>query len=71
MPDELDLAGKHNEEFQAFALHHQRHNRELNNYTGDTCVDCDEPIPAARKKAQQGCLRCIDCQKKHETRRNM
>ncbi|MDH3975514.1 MAG: TraR/DksA family transcriptional regulator [Deltaproteobacteria bacterium] len=30
------------------------------------CVDCDEPIPAARKEAVPGCVRCIDCQDEFE-----
>ncbi len=29
--------------------------------TGE-CIDCDEPIPAARQRAVPGCERCIDCQ---------
>lgn len=26
------------------------------------CMDCDEPIPEARRLAAKGCHRCIDCQ---------
>lgn len=26
------------------------------------CIDCDEPIPQARREAVRGCERCIDCQ---------
>ncbi|WP_422778087.1 TraR/DksA C4-type zinc finger protein [Pseudomonas shirazensis] len=25
-------------------------------------MDCDEPIPEARRLAAKGCYRCIDCQ---------
>lgn len=28
------------------------------------CLDCDEPIPAARRKALAGVKRCIGCQSK-------
>lgn len=31
------------------------------------CIDCDEPIPQARREALRGCERCIDCQTLHET----
>lgn len=31
------------------------------------CIDCDEPIPQARREAVRGCERCIDCQTLHET----
>lgn len=27
-----------------------------------TCIDCDEDIPEARRKAMPGCTRCVDCQ---------
>lgn len=26
------------------------------------CIDCDDPIPQARRDAAPGCDRCIDCQ---------
>jgi phage/conjugal plasmid C-4 type zinc finger TraR family protein len=32
----------------------------------DVCVDCDEPIGAARKAALPSAERCIDCQIIHE-----
>lgn len=31
----------------------------------ETCLDCDEPIPAARRLAVAA-LRCMDCQAEHE-----
>lgn len=30
------------------------------------CLECDEPIPDARRKAQQGCELCIECQAQTE-----
>ncbi len=30
------------------------------------CVDCDEPIPRARKAAVPWAVRCIDCQAEYE-----
>lgn len=32
------------------------------------CLDCDEPIPAARREAIPGVNRCLDCQQLHEFR---
>lgn len=32
----------------------------------DVCVECDEPISAARKAALPSAERCIDCQKLYE-----
>ncbi len=26
------------------------------------CLDCDEPIPVARREAVPGCTRCVACQ---------
>jgi phage/conjugal plasmid C-4 type zinc finger TraR family protein len=31
------------------------------------CLDCNEPIPEARRVAQKGCKYCIDCQVNHDT----
>ncbi|MCU7237136.1 TraR/DksA C4-type zinc finger protein [Pseudomonas peradeniyensis] len=33
------------------------------------CIGCDEPIPEARRLAEKGCSRCIECQQIHEGRR--
>ncbi|MCO7519162.1 MULTISPECIES: TraR/DksA C4-type zinc finger protein [unclassified Pseudomonas] len=33
------------------------------------CIECDEPIPEARRVAEKGCVRCIECQEIHEGRR--
>jgi phage/conjugal plasmid C-4 type zinc finger TraR family protein len=30
------------------------------------CLDCDDPIPQARREASLGCERCIDCQGAYE-----
>lgn len=65
--DEFDLAQGHNEDFQAYALFYQRYHREPGSYSGDGCIDCDEPIPLPRKQAVPGCCRCITCQTEFET----
>ncbi|MBV7413607.1 TraR/DksA C4-type zinc finger protein [Aeromonas sp. sif2433] len=36
------------------------------------CIDCDEPIPQARREAVRGCELCIDCRslaEHHSTKR--
>ncbi|MDP2432908.1 MAG: TraR/DksA family transcriptional regulator [Pseudomonadota bacterium] len=30
------------------------------------CVDCDSPIPDARRQAVPGCARCTECQSYYE-----
>jgi phage/conjugal plasmid C-4 type zinc finger TraR family protein len=35
----------------------------------DCCVDCDAPIPPARRAAYRAATRCVDCQAEHEGRR--
>jgi len=35
----------------------------------DFCVDCQEPIPQARRLACPWAVRCVDCQKTLEARR--
>lgn len=34
--------------------------------TRETCADCDEPVPEARRKAQPGVRLCIDCQQERD-----
>lgn len=31
------------------------------------CLDCDEPIPEARRQAVPGCQYCIDCAEERES----
>lgn len=35
----------------------------------EECIDCEEPIPADRRKAVPGCERCIECQADFEGER--
>ncbi|WP_295042317.1 DksA/TraR family C4-type zinc finger protein [uncultured Paracoccus sp.] len=30
--------------------------------SAETCIDCDEPIPEARRQAMPGVQLCLDCQ---------
>jgi phage/conjugal plasmid C-4 type zinc finger TraR family protein len=40
--------------------------RELAGAGSDICVDCEEPIPEARRRAVPHCRRCIECQRSFE-----
>jgi phage/conjugal plasmid C-4 type zinc finger TraR family protein len=64
--DTIDDAQGCNEDFQAFCLKQQQIGREPAVYTGSDCVDCQEKIPEARRKASPGCCRCIGCQEEFE-----
>lgn len=64
--DDIDQAQGYNQDFQDFALELQKQSRELDNYTGDYCLDCGEEIPEERRQAMPGCCRCISCQEEHE-----
>lgn len=33
----------------------------------ETCIECEEPIPEARRKAIPGVLLCIDCQQERDS----
>lgn len=59
--DDMDPAQEINEELLADAL--VGHGRRMK--TGISrmyCEECGDPIPEARRKAAQGCTRCLDCQ---------
>lgn len=32
------------------------------------CLDCEDPLPAARLRAKPDAVRCIECQERFETR---
>ncbi len=66
--DEIDQAQAYSEDFQAFALRQHQLGQEPGNYTGIYCMDCDDEIPEARRKAMPGCCRCVDCQEEHENK---
>ncbi len=65
MPDEIDQAQHHNEWHQRLALK-QAQAKASTQPSRLECLDCEEPIPEARRQAVPGCKRCIDCQTLHE-----
>lgn len=66
MADEIDRAQGINEGHQreALAAHFRRLPAAV--FAPTICDDCGEPIPEERQKAAPGCIRCIDCQTRHE-----
>jgi len=55
-----DYQAKHNA--AAVADHQARMAGQMATPSLEICEDCEEAIPEARRKAQQGCTRCTGCQ---------
>lgn len=72
MPDDVDRAGDREQELRDDAWSDWLAKRERDQSTltsgpaPEYCYDCGESIPAARREAAPGCLRCVDCQRLHE-----
>ncbi|OQY20093.1 MAG: hypothetical protein B6I36_02290 [Desulfobacteraceae bacterium 4572_35.1] len=66
MADDGDRAQRINEQLQADALATHRRKQLTAGDSRLECIDCEEPIPQARRIASPGCKRCIDCQTLHE-----
>ncbi|MGK9045847.1 TraR/DksA C4-type zinc finger protein [Stutzerimonas chloritidismutans] len=67
-PDALERAFGLEEEVRAggVALVQAR----LQGQGAEFCVDCDEEIPAARRKAYPSAVCCVECQSLREVRRH-
>lgn len=68
MADEIDNAQAYDQFFLGLALKKQSQGQR-STPTADQpthCIDCDEEIPEARRRAVPGCKRCVDCQSLHE-----
>lgn len=63
MADQLDKAWELSEMHLKEAL--ARH-KSLCGESLTHCLDCEEPIPEARRKAVPGCQYCIDCAEERE-----
>lgn len=49
---------------QAIAAHRLNHNA----VSATHCVECEEELPEARRKAYPGCTMCVECQGEQELR---
>ena len=58
LDDELERLADISEQQLAARIHAARISGTGPHY----CIDCDEPIPQARREAIRGCERCTDCQ---------
>jgi len=60
--DEADYAQQN--EAQLIKMGIDRHRKILSMPANETteCIDCEEIIPEARRKAVPGCTRCVGCQ---------
>ena len=65
MADEVDRAQHHNEMHLAISLQRWRTENAAAQGTA-ICIECDEPIPAARRRANPAAVRCIGCQTEFE-----
>ncbi|WP_035218572.1 TraR/DksA family transcriptional regulator [Desulfatibacillum aliphaticivorans] len=64
MPDATDMAQEKEADFTRQAIAAARTRPGIRTY--ETCRDCGDPIPLARRQAVPGCERCIDCQEEYE-----
>lgn len=65
MPDEIDRAQHHNEQHQVIALENWRR-RNATTPGAAVCIECEEPIPAARRRVNPSAVRCVGCQTEFE-----
>lgn len=62
MPDLVDRAQAREAEMLADALQEHRLRAAAPVASQEDCEDCGCRIPAARREAVPGCVRCVDCQ---------
>lgn len=60
MPDFMDLIQERNLKILANQVAANRINNS--GVSAFVCEDCDQPIPAARRAAFPGVVRCVSCQ---------
>lgn len=65
MTDDIDRAQDREQQLRADALRDQARRAGLAGKTmadsATECLDCDAPIPEARRWAVPGCQRCVEC----------
>ncbi|MFH2476666.1 TraR/DksA family transcriptional regulator [Citrobacter freundii] len=66
MTEIIDQASALEEMMREQAIQAHRINRDAVSATH--CVECDEELPEARRKAYPGCTMCVECQGEQELR---
>jgi len=67
MVDQFDRAQELDACFLRQALDMQaRAARAGSGASREFCIDCEEEIPQARRRAAPGCLRCVGCAEEYE-----
>jgi phage/conjugal plasmid C-4 type zinc finger TraR family protein len=68
MGDVIDRAQQYDEMYResAIAAHFAGQGPRPDGFRPIECMDCGGEIPAARRQAAPGTLRCVGCQGKHE-----
>lgn len=66
--DECDMASAAADKYLKHTLADQKARVHSSRASRKDCLDCGENIPEARRKAVQGCLRCIQCETEFERR---
>lgn len=73
MTDDVDRASEREAEMLADALRNQARRAGLAGKTeadsAETCIACDEDIPAPRRRAVPGCQLCVLCQERREKKK--
>ncbi|MFG1173902.1 TraR/DksA family transcriptional regulator [Erwiniaceae bacterium CAU 1747] len=60
MPDSMDLVQQRVEEDRQRHIH--AHRNKTQGVSRVLCIDCDAPIPPARRRAMPGVQCCVTCQ---------
>lgn len=63
--DDCDLGSMVEGFFRRRAIDRAR-GRNSSRVSRAECIDCGEEIPEARRRAQPGCCRCVECQAAYE-----
>lgn len=64
--DAADVAAEKEADFIEARLRAQAEAAALGRPGCGICADCDEEIPAARRRALPSAIRCVECQAWHE-----
>jgi len=66
--DDGDRGQRITEKLRAWAVDVQLERSRPSGESLRQCIDCGEAIEEARRQAQPGCKRCVECQAFHEKR---